>query len=174
MVPLTLRLPGKYFSKLRKKTALLEDFQLKCSLKVAKNAIRTNQLVGIENERLVKGALSFLGQNMTTKSPFKMMKNAVLFLRFLHFCADNVVTQKNSLLRKPKLILKLMTSQARQKVITIHIFPNNSKLKGNTTLFLLYINEFLMMLSVILLSTLMIVLFTLSVIRHLICGNNCN
>ena len=72
-----------------------------------------------------------------------MMKNAVLFLRFLHFCADNVVTQKNSLLRKPKLILKFMTSQARQKVITIHIFPNNSKLKGNTTLLLLYINELL-------------------------------
>ena len=36
-----------------------------------------------------------------------------------------------------------MTSQARQKVITIHIFPNNSKLKGNTTLLLLYINELL-------------------------------
>ena len=72
-----------------------------------------------------------------------MMKNAVLFLRFLYFCADNVVTQKNSLLRKPKLILKFMTSQARQKVITIHIFPNNSKLKGNTTLLLLYINELL-------------------------------
>ena len=33
---------------------------------------------------------------------------------------------------------------------------------------------FLMMLSVILLSMLIILLCTLSVIRHLICGNNCN
>ena len=42
------------------------------------------------------------------------------------------------------------------------------------TLFLLYIMTFLMMLSVILLSMLMILLSTLSVIRHLICGKNCN
>ena len=43
------------------------------------------------------------------------------------------------------------------------------------TLFLLYSNTvmtFLMMLSVILQSLLMILLFTLSVIRNLICGNN--
>ena len=40
------------------------------------------------------------------------------------------------------------------------------------TLFLLNNNDFLMMLSVILLSMLMILLFTLSVIRYLICGNN--
>ena len=38
------------------------------------------------------------------------------------------------------------------------------------TLFLLYIND-LMMLSMILLSMLMILLFVLGVIRHLICGN---
>ena len=43
------------------------------------------------------------------------------------------------------------------------------------TLFLLYINmTFLTMLSVILLSMLMILLFILSVTRHLICGNNLN
>ena len=41
------------------------------------------------------------------------------------------------------------------------------------TLFVLYIND-LTMLSVILLSMLMILLFILSVIRHLICGNNLN
>ena len=40
------------------------------------------------------------------------------------------------------------------------------------TLFLLYINGLLMMLSVILLSMLMILLSALSVIRHLMCGNN--
>ena len=40
------------------------------------------------------------------------------------------------------------------------------------TLFLLYINDLLMMLSVILLSMLMIVLSILSVIKHLICGSN--
>ena len=39
------------------------------------------------------------------------------------------------------------------------------------TLFLLYIND-LMMLSVILLFMLMILLSTLNLIRHLICGNN--
>ena len=42
------------------------------------------------------------------------------------------------------------------------------------TLFLLYINDLLVMLSVILLSILMIQLSILSVIRHLICGNNLN
>ena len=42
------------------------------------------------------------------------------------------------------------------------------------TLFLLYINDFLMMLSVILPSMLMILLSILSVIGHLICGNNLN
>ena len=40
------------------------------------------------------------------------------------------------------------------------------------TLFLLYINDLLMMLSVILLSMPMIVLSILSVIKHLICGSN--
>ena len=42
------------------------------------------------------------------------------------------------------------------------------------TLFLLYIMTFLMMLSVILPSMLMILLSVLSVIGHLICGNNLN
>ena len=41
-------------------------------------------------------------------------------------------------------------------------------------LFLLYIMTFLVILSVILLSMLMILLFNLSMIRHLICGNNWN
>ena len=40
------------------------------------------------------------------------------------------------------------------------------------SLFLLYINDFLMMLSVILLSMLMTLSSILNVIRHLICGNN--
>ena len=40
------------------------------------------------------------------------------------------------------------------------------------TFFLLYINDLQMMLSVILLSMPMILLSILSVIRHLICGNN--
>ena len=42
------------------------------------------------------------------------------------------------------------------------------------TLLLLYINDLLTMLSVILLSMLMMLLFILSVTRHLICGNNLN
>ena len=50
------------------------------------------------------------------------------------------------------------------------ILHKNIKLK--LELFLLYIMTLLMMLSVILLSMLMILLSTLSVIRHLICGNN--
>ena len=40
------------------------------------------------------------------------------------------------------------------------------------TLFLLYINDLRVVLSVILLSMVMILLSTISVIRHLICGNN--
>ena len=42
------------------------------------------------------------------------------------------------------------------------------------TLFLLYIMTFLTMLSVILIAMLMILLFSLSVTRHLICGKNLN
>ena len=35
------------------------------------------------------------------------------------------------LLRKRSLILKVMSSQAGQQIITIHILPNMSKSKGN-------------------------------------------
>ena len=40
------------------------------------------------------------------------------------------------------------------------------------TLFLLHMNDFAMMLSVVVLFMLMVLLSTLSVIRYLICGNN--
>ena len=41
---------------------------------------------------------------------------------------------KNSLIRKIRLVLKLMTSQPGQQTIAIHILPNISRTKGNQSM----------------------------------------
>ena len=49
-------------------------------------------------------------------------------------CSDFLVTQKNGLTRKLWLILKFMTSQTGQQIITIHIVPNITISKSNPTM----------------------------------------
>ena len=66
-----------------------------------------------------KGALSGLGQFSATENPLEIIKNVFpftskacfLFLRCLSFCLDSLVMQKNSLIRKTRLISKFMTSK---------------------------------------------------------------
>ena len=50
------------------------------------------------------------------------MLKALSFLKYLHFCSDFLVMQKNGLIRMLRLISKLMTSQTRQQIVTIYIF----------------------------------------------------
>ena len=53
------------------------------------------------------------------------------FPRYLNFCLDFLVMQKNDLIRKIRLILKFMTSQPGQQTIAIHVLTNISKSKDN-------------------------------------------
>ena len=54
------------------------------------------------------------------------------FLRYLHFSLDFLVMYKKpGLIRSLRLLPKFMTSQAGQKVVTIHILPNILRSKGN-------------------------------------------
>ena len=57
-----------------------------------------------------------------------------LFLKYLHFCPDFLVMQKNSLIRKLRSISKFLTSQTGQKIIRIHTLPNISSSKANQTM----------------------------------------
>ena len=54
------------------------------------------------------------------------------FSRYLNFCLNFLVVQKNGMIRKIKLIAKFMTSQPGKQIIAIHILPNISKNKGKT------------------------------------------
>ena len=57
------------------------------------------------------------------------------FSRYLNFCLDLLIMKKNDLIRKLRLILKFMTSQAGQKTITpVLILPNISRSKDNQTI----------------------------------------
>ena len=56
-----------------------------------------------------------------------------LFSRYLNFCLNFLVVQKNGMIRKIKLIAKFMTSQPEKQIIAIHILPNISSNKGKNT-----------------------------------------
>ena len=48
-------------------------------------------------------------------------------MRYFHFGIDIFVMQKNSLIRKLRLISKFMTSQTGQHMISIRISPKRNK-----------------------------------------------
>ena len=58
----------------------------------------------------------------------------LLLLGFLNFILTFWFMLENDLTRKLKLISKLMTSQSVKQTITIHIFPNISRIKSNPTM----------------------------------------
>ena len=54
-----------------------------------------------------------------------------LFSRYLNFCLEFLVMQKNDLIRRIRLISKFMMPQPGKQTIAIHILLNNSISKGN-------------------------------------------
>ena len=53
------------------------------------------------------------------------------FSRYLNFCLEISVMQKNALIRKIRLISEFMTSQPGKQTIEIHIVLNISRRKDN-------------------------------------------
>ena len=53
---------------------------------------------------------------------FILCQKLFSFLRYLHFCLDFYVMQKNSLIKKLTVISKFMTSQTGQQIITTHTY----------------------------------------------------
>ena len=56
------------------------------------------------------------------------------FSRYLNFCLDFLVLQKDDLIRKIMLISKFVMSQPGKQTIAIHILPNISTSKGSQTM----------------------------------------
>ena len=65
------------------------------------------------------------------KIVFSFILKALFVLKIFTFCADFLEMQKNDLIRNLSSISKLMTSQTRQQITTIHILPNKSRSKVN-------------------------------------------
>ena len=86
-----------------------------------------------------KGTLSGRRQFLATESSLKMMKNVfylnlkVLFVNISIFVLT-LVMLKNGLIRKVRLISKFMLPQPRKQTIAIHILPNIPRSKGNQTM----------------------------------------
>ena len=57
-----------------------------------------------------------------------------LFSRYLNFCHDFLIMQKNGLIRDLRLISKFMTLLPGKQTIAIQILPNISRSKGNQTM----------------------------------------
>ena len=80
-------------------------------------------------------------KSMANESPLKIMKNAFYFTlkvfsfsRYLTFCLDFLITQKNGLIRKIRSATKFMTSQPRKQTIAIHILQYISRNKDKQTM----------------------------------------
>ena len=76
----------------------------------------------------IKGALSGLRQFLTNEGLLKIMKmffilllKALFVLKIFNFCLDFLVIQKNSMIKKTRLISTFMTSQPGKGTIAIHI-----------------------------------------------------
>ena len=80
----------------------------------------------------VKGSISGLRQFIATESPLKIMKNALNFMLLVSKLF--LVMPENSLIRKLSLVSRFMMSQTGQQIITIHMFPNISRGKGNQSM----------------------------------------
>ena len=68
------------------------------------------------------------------KNAFFTPQKVFSFSKYLNFYNKILVTQKNGLIRKVKLISKLVTSQHRKQIIVIHVLPNVLRSKGNQTM----------------------------------------
>ena len=55
-------------------------------------------------------------------------------MRYLDFCPEFLLMQKNSLIGKLSLVLKFMTLQSRQQIIIKDILSNIARSKGNRTM----------------------------------------
>ena len=69
------------------------------------------------------------------KNAFYFILKALFVLKIFIFLSqlfDHV--EKNSLIRKIRIVLKFMTSQPGKQAITIHILPNISRSKDNHTM----------------------------------------
>ena len=65
---------------------------------------------------------------------FISMYKPFSFSRYLNFCLDFLVIQKNGLIRKIRLIFKFMTLQSGKQIIVMHILPNISRRKDHQTM----------------------------------------
>ena len=80
-------------------------------------------------------------KSMANESPLKIMKNAFYFTlkvfsfsRYLTFCLDFLIMQKNGLIMKIRSATKFMTSQPRKQTIAIHILQYISRNKDKQTM----------------------------------------
>ena len=78
----------------------------------------------------VRSALSGLKHFLATKSPLKMMKNALFsFSRYLNFCLKFLVIKKNGLIRKIKVNFKIYVVTTSEKATTaMHIIVQYLKM----------------------------------------------
>ena len=65
------------------------------------------------------------------KSALYLMVKTLFALKYLHFCTECLVIQKNSLIRKKSLILEFMALQTGQQMIITHTLTNILRTKAD-------------------------------------------